>query len=142
MSKTKYLIALSIAAAMSVPALAKADSVRCELLTYKPTQVAPVYVTLHAGRGGGTQYLKGAQLFVPAQPGLTAEWLRLDLERHISAMKQQPMPGCPLANTGVSLAVVSGGTGFWVQVTTNDSDVAKILMQEAEQLVSPGSNHR
>lgn len=140
MSKAKTLLALSIAIASSTSAIARADSPRCELLTYNPTQVAPLYVAFDAARGGSTQRLTGAQVFVPAQPGLTAEWLRLDLERHLSAMKQQPMRGCPLANEGVKLAVVSGGTGFWIQISASDSGVASTLLQQAEQIVHPSSS--
>lgn len=139
MFKAKFLIAVSVAALTAIPVIARADSLRCELLTYKPTQVAPLYVTFNAARGGSTRQLTGAQLFVPARPGLTPEWLRLDLERHVSAMKQQGMPGCPLANAGVTLSVVSGGTGYWVQVSTNNTDTAKTILQEAQQLVQPPS---
>jgi hypothetical protein len=135
MSHSKYIVALIIVAAAAIPSLAKADNQRCELLSFKPTQVAPLYATVNAGRGGTTQHLSGAQVFIPAQPGLTPEWLRLDLERHVSAMNHQAMPGCPLANSGVSIAIVSGGNGFWVQIAAKDTNVANTVLQQAQLLV-------
>lgn len=140
MFNAKYLVAVSLVAATSIAASAKADSPRCELLTYKPTEVAPLYDTIYAARGGTIQRLKGAQVFILARPGLTPEWLRLDLEQHILAMRQQRMQGCPLANEGVKLAVVSGGNGFWVQITAKDPDSAKIVLQQAQELVRLNSS--
>lgn len=140
MFKAKHLVAVSMVAAASISAIARADSPRCELLTYKPTEIAPLYETINAARGGTTQRLTGAQVFVPARPGITPEWLRLDLENHILSMRQQRMQGCPLANEGIKLAVVSGGNGFWVQISAKDSDSAKVVLQQAQELVRSNSS--
>ena len=131
----KITLTFAIAAAIAAPVTALADAPRCELLSYKPTQVVPLNVSIPVAHGCITNRLAGAQVFVPAQPGLTAEWLRASLERHIVDMKQHPMTGCPLANERISLAVVNGATGYWIQIAANDSDTAKQILRQAENLV-------
>ena len=135
MTFSKFVLTLTIPALLAFPITAHADTSRCGLSAYQPTQVAPLYELVPAGHGGGTERLSGAQLFVPAHAGLTAEWLRANLERHIVDMKQHPMTGCPLANGVITIAVVSGGTGFWVQISTKNTDTAKSILQQARSLV-------
>ncbi|HET9958208.1 MAG TPA: hypothetical protein VFQ61_27125 [Polyangiaceae bacterium] len=60
---------------------------------------------------GTTERMLGAQVFVPAQPGLTAEWLRSRVEQHVSGMRHTGMAGCPLGVSNLRVALVSGGTG-------------------------------
>ena len=131
----KIMVISTIAATIGAPAMARADAPRCELLSYRPTQVAPLNVSIPVAHGGITMRLAGAQVFVPAQPSLTAEWLRARLERHIADMKQHPMTGCPLANERINLAVVNGATGYWIQIAASDSDTAKQILRQAENLV-------
>ena len=86
--------------------------------------------------GRGTiQKLAGAQVFVPAQKGLTAEWLRTRVEQHMSAMGAQGMANCPLGVKDVRVTVASGGTGFWVQLQAKDSTTAHEVLRLAQAAV-------
>jgi len=134
MSLSRLFISSVFAAAMALPLAARADSAPCELRANHASHVAPLRTEQRVGRGTISK-LAGAQVFVPAQSGLTAEWLRTKVEGHVAAMKSSAMPGCPLAVGGISVAVASGGNGFWVQLTSKDPAAAAELLRRAEQIV-------
>jgi hypothetical protein len=71
-------------------------------------------------------------LFVPAQPGLTAEWLQAQLARRSSS--PQAAAQCPLDVPGASIKVQSGGPGFWVSVAAQDDAGAREVLRRAESL--------
>jgi phosphoserine phosphatase len=120
-----------LAAALAFPLAASADSADCELHAFKATQVAPLRVRERAGRGT-VDRLVGAQVFVPAQQGLSAEWLRSRVESHVLKMKDQPMESCPLTVSDIKVNVVSAGTGFWVQIAAKDAGKAKEVLHLAQ----------
>jgi hypothetical protein len=83
--------------------------------------------------GQGTyETLVGARVYVPAEPGLTQEWLHRELLERAG----NPRPGtdCPLDVRGIQLAVESAGPGFWVQIASADRKTAREVLRRAEQL--------
>lgn len=116
-------------------AAAHADSAapsNCVLKTYTVTAVAPQFSDVQQGRVT-TRRLAGAVVYVPAQPGLTAEWLTLSLQRHLSAMRAgAKMKDCPLAD--VRVGVSSTGAGFAVQLTAKDPKSAEEVLRRARLL--------
>jgi hypothetical protein len=84
---------------------------------------------------GVVERLKGAQVFVPAKQGLTAEWLRARAEQHVASMQQHSMAGCPLGVSGIQVAVVPAGTGYWVQLKANNPEAAREVLRRAEAAV-------
>ena len=134
MSQFKFLFVSALAASLALPIAARADSAECELHAFKANRVEPLRIQERMGRGT-IEKLVGAQVFVPAQKGLTAEWLRARVEQHISAMGAQGMANCPLGVNGVRVAVASGGTGFWVQLQAKDSDTAREVLRLAQTAV-------
>jgi hypothetical protein len=63
--------------------------------------------------GNGAHELRGAQIYLAAEPGLTAEWLQLTLERHLGAMKgQPPMPDCAFDVENLRVEVCPLGPDF------------------------------
>lgn len=134
MSQFKFLFVSALAASLALPLAARADSAECELHAFKANRVEPLRIQERMGRGT-IEKLVGAQVFVPAQKGLTAEWLRARVEQHISAMGAQGMANCPLGVNGVRVAVASGGTGFWVQLQAKDSDTAREVLRLAQTAV-------
>jgi hypothetical protein len=91
-------------------------------------------MTQQQGRGTVRRVI-GAQLFVPAQPGLTAEWIQANIQRHQRETKVHRTYDCPLDLENVSLNVVSGGTGFWIQISSRDSDTAKEILNRAKRVI-------
>src|SRR5437879_171640 len=102
MSIRSLVFALTLGATSLVPVLASAETPAksCILLEHRVTAVTPYRVVEHYGRGA-VQRLVGAEVFVQAEPGLTAEWLRLTIEQHLAKMQTQHMGDCPLDMSGV-----------------------------------------
>jgi hypothetical protein len=98
---------------------------------HRVTKVVPQRAAVYSGQGTYDK-LVGARLFVPAKPGLTAEWLHAELARR--AGSAQPDNSCPLAVHGVNIKVQSGGPGFWVSITSPDDANAKEVLRRAEAL--------
>lgn len=84
------------------------DSSQCILQKYAATSVTPLQEVEHVGYGTYDR-LAGAQVYVAAREGLTAEWLALDMQRALSSGSAACRPA-----HGVKVNVVSAGAGFWV----------------------------
>ena len=69
--------------------------------------------------------LAGAEVFVQAEPGLTAQWLQLTVEQHLGRMKGMHMGDCALDLSGVRVQVDSAGPGFAVKIIANSASQAK-----------------
>jgi len=134
MSQFKFLFVSALTATLALPLAARADSAECELHAFKANRVEPLRIQERVGRGT-IQKLAGAQVFVPAQKGLTAEWLRARVEQHISQMGTQGMSNCPLGVQGLRVTVASGGTGFWVQLQAKDTKTAAEVLRLAQAAV-------
>ena len=125
-------VALALATTMSAGAGA-AEPVRCSLGgKYFARSVKAYNITEDAGYSIFTRF-RGAEVFVPAQPGVTAEWLDRVLTFQIAAGE------CNFGVPNVNVEVLSDGGGFSVRLSsTGDSyderDAAEIL-RHAQQLV-------
>ncbi|HKU40133.1 MAG TPA: hypothetical protein VJR89_18365, partial [Polyangiales bacterium] len=74
--------------------------------------------------------LRGAQLYVPARPGLTAEWLSQRVQSELASAGS-----CRPSVPGVQVQVVSAGTGFWIVLSTGDERAAASLLAWAQRIV-------
>lgn len=138
MVSSLLVLGLVAAPGVAAPAPSKAPSEQvkqaCALKGYKVTSVAPRLEDIQQGRLT-TKRLAGATVYVQAEPGLTREWLRLSVERHLSSMQAgSPMKDCPFGAKGVSIAVDSAGTGFAVHVSAKDSKTAQEILRRAQLL--------
>lgn len=109
----------------------------CELRDYTIRSVAE-YVERDGRSKVGVARLRGAELFVEAQPGLTAEWLHLQLERHLQAART-PTADCPLDVDDAKVTVQSSGPGFLVRIRADDEDDAGEILRRAHAL-APSTN--
>src|SRR5260221_4981874 len=93
----KIVTSLALIAATASPALAHATpnaGPPCILRDHTIVSVIPYKEDVRFGRSVYPQ-LRGAQVYIQAEPGLTAEWLQLTLQRHLPAMKwPTAMPDC------------------------------------------------
>src|SRR5262245_31617213 len=80
---------------------------------------------------GYTTYrqFRGAELFVPAQPGLTPEWLQRVLSYEIAT------GACDFGARDAAVGVLSNGGGFSVRVSSNDERTAGQILRHAQQMV-------
>ena len=86
--------------------------------------------------GRGTfKHLKGAEVRLQAEPGLTAEWLQLTLARHVVEMRRTSTSDCALDLADLQVRVDSAGSGFSVKLIANDSNKAKEVLRRAQLLV-------
>lgn len=80
--------------------------------------------------------LRGAEIYVQAQPGLTAEWLRLELARHAVAARSTAS-ACPSDLPATSIGVESHGPGFVVTIRAEDDAVAREIVRRARRWHRP-----
>ncbi len=108
----------------------------CELRDYTITSV-DAYIERDGNAKIGVNRLRGAELFVEARPSLTAEWLHLQLARHIEAARHAtPTADCPLDVDDPTIAVQSSGPGFVVRIRADNEDDANEILQRSKALVS------
>jgi hypothetical protein len=116
-----------------------AGALRCELRDYAITAVD---ASREPGRSSklSSARVRGAELFVQAQPNLTAEWLRLVLARHVEAARRaKASPDCPLDVGAPEITVESSGPGFTVRIlSTDEADAAEILRRARALTSAPG----
>jgi hypothetical protein len=131
------ILGLVAAPVFAAPAPSKPPSTQvkaCALKGFTVSSVAPRYEDVQRGRAT-TQRLAGATVYVMAEPGLTREWLRLSLERHLSAMKSgSAMKDCPFSAKDIRISVDSAGTGFAVHVSASDAKTAEEVLRRARLL--------
>jgi anti-sigma factor RsiW len=99
---------------------------------HEVTQVE-AYFENRWSEGSVDAVLIGAQVFVPAERGLTAEWLHRELARRLTARRNEAQ--CPLDVPGVHIAIQSGGPGFWVNISTPNEKAAEQVLARARGLV-------
>ena len=139
MSIRRFTLALALGAVALVPIAASAATAatpteqHCILLAHRVTSVKPYQVVERQGRGSVTR-LAGAEVFVQAEPGLTAQWLQLTVERHLGQMKGTHMGDCALDLSGVRVQVDSAGPGFAVKIIASTPSQAKEVLRRAELL--------
>jgi hypothetical protein len=125
--KLVVAVALSLIAVGSGGARA-AEVERCSLVGKYPVRSVNAYKTVE--NTGYTTYeeFHGAELFVPAQPGLTSEWLQRVVSYQIAAGE------CDFGVRDVSVSVLSAGSGFSVRLSGHDDKAARVILQHAQLL--------
>ena len=128
--------AIALGLVMGIAPLAHADAPKgppagCSLASHRVTQVKPLYVVERQGNFAANK-LRGAVMYVQAEPGLTREWLGLAVNRHVAAMATSPMEGCPFAVGDVKVNIGSSGTGFVVTIAARNSAQGAELLKRAQ----------
>jgi hypothetical protein len=126
------LAAPVLLAASTVHAAAGDKPEKCVFEKYAPASVAPFRVEENYGMGTYA-HLRGAQLYVPAREGLTAEWLSLSVQRALAEGPSEQ--ACQPAVSKVRVNVVSAGDGFWVQLAAADDRSAEKLLRWAQSIM-------
>jgi hypothetical protein len=124
-------------AASAVQARGNAAADQCVFEKYAVSSVAPFRTEENYGYGSYTK-LRGAQLYVPAREGLTAEWLQLSVQNALAKQTGVATTGansCQPVVPNIQVQVVSAGGGFWIQLGTNDERAAEALLKWAKTIV-------
>ena len=93
-----------------------------------PHSVKPLYNFEDAGYTTFRQF-RGAEVYVPAQPALTAEWLDRVLTSQVAAGE------CNFGVPKVDVEVLSDGGGFSVRLSGNGERGAAEILRHAQQMV-------
>jgi hypothetical protein len=121
-------IALAVLMAASAGARAE-EAGRCAIGGKYNVHTVAAYTTFEDA--GYTTYrsFRGAEVFVPAEPGLTREWLQRELADQIAA------GDCNFGIKNARVTVMSAGGGFSVQITGNNEKEAGVILEHAQLLV-------
>jgi hypothetical protein len=125
----RLFIAGVLALSITVPVAARADGGgSCGLgSNYHVTSVEPYRTSEGAGYIADPR-LRGAEVTVEAQPGLTREWLLHTLETEIA------QGVCSFGPAKVAVSVTSAGGGFSVLLTGSDERAGREILEHAQQL--------
>jgi hypothetical protein len=108
----------------------------CALHAHRVVAVTPYKADRNIGKIRVKQ-LRGASLYVEAERHVSAEWLELELRRHLAAMRgAATMADCPLDLDGVHVRVDSRGPGFVVTLVAKDSSTAEEILRRARLLLA------
>jgi hypothetical protein len=127
------VFAVTLAGAASTAAASPAPTKRCVLGEYSALSVSPFRTDEDFGLGNYT-VLKGAQFYVAAKPGLTAEWLTLSVQRELAKLQSGADQACRPNVRGVTVSVASSGGGFWVFLSAPDERSAASLLSWAKSI--------
>jgi hypothetical protein len=135
---TRNMIGAGILAlAVLAPATSFAASKQpCVLDSYQVTSVAPYRADQPGGKATFNR-VQGVEIFVQAQPGLTAEWLRLEVTRYLTRMQRSStrMHDCAFDVSGTRVQVDPAGTGFSVKLIARDPEQAQEVLRRARLLL-------
>ena len=107
------------------------------------TSVTPLKLNEYDVRAGPRRgRLGGAVITFRAVPGLTAEWFQRVVNCHLArnaalGHSVPEMPDCPLVPRGVEARVSPAGDGFAVAIQSDDTGVAREILERAQRLASP-----
>ena len=125
--KLVVVVALAVTAVVSSGAQA-AEPEQCGLGgKYMVRSVSP-YKTFEDLGYTSIEQFRGAEVFVPAQPGLTSEWLQRVVSYQIAAGE------CNFGVPDVTVSVLSAGSGFSVRLAGRDDKAAAEILRHAQQL--------
>ena len=120
-------------AASTVAASPNQPAPRCSFQEFSPVAVAAYNTDEDFGLGAYTR-LRGAQIFVAAKPGLTAEWLSLQVQQEIGKLNNSCRPSV----NDVQVSVVSAGSGFWVMLSAKSEREAAAVLKWARSMSPAG----
>lgn len=134
----KLFAAAALTTSMVVPTVALAAEptapAGCVLGGYQITSVTPYRVEEHVVRALSVRRLRGAEVRVQAQPGLTAEWLQLILQQRLGEAKRGDIHDCILETDVRRVEVDPAGTGFIVRLIAKDTKKAEEVLRRARVL--------
>jgi len=136
---SKTIIASMLAASMAIPAAGAIAATPPDCALNHVVAARPLREHVSLGGRLVRDRLAGATLYIPAEPGLTTDWLKRLADSHKAQMaKGTPtaMKDCIFAVAGAEIAVSSDNSGYlMVAVSAKDDGAAKEILRRAELAV-------
>lgn len=129
MAGRRLVVGIALALVTAVSAGARAGQFdQCSLAERYHVRTVSAFTTyVDAGYTSYTEF-RGAELFVPAQPGLTQEWLQRVLSDQVAS------GACDFGVAKAQVSVLSAGGGFSVRISGRSQKDAGVILQHAELL--------
>lgn len=103
------------------------------ILGHRILSVSPHWVEEIDGKR--TRHLTGVDIRIEAEPGMTAEYLTVELRRDLTAIStERAITSSVFGVQGSKVAVRSTGDGFVLQITAPDTTSAKEVVRRAQRL--------
>ena len=133
----KTILATTFALALALPATSALAAPTKDCLLSKVAYVRPQNAQVQQGHAV-QQRLVGATLYIPAQAGLTTDWLKRQVDEHQARMahgetKGATMKDCVFGVPNSHVDVSSNGSGYlMVAVQSGNLDSAKEILRRAQ----------
>jgi hypothetical protein len=129
----KTILATTFALALALPATSVLASPSKDCLLSKVAYVQPQNAQVQQGHTV-QQRLVGATLYIPAQAGLTTDWLKQQVDEHQARMARgMMMKDCVFGVANSHVDVSSNGSGYlMVAVRSDNLDSAKEILRRAQ----------
>ena len=129
----KTILATTFAFALALPATSVLAAPSKDCVVSKVAFVQPQNAQVQRGHAI-QQRLVGATLFIPAQAGLTTDWLKQQVDEHQARMAHEgPMKDCVFDVANSHVDVSSNGSGYlMVAVRSDNLDSAKEILRRAQ----------
>jgi hypothetical protein len=134
----KTILASMLAAALAVPAAGAFAATPPDCVLKHVTAARPLNDRVSIGGHIVRDRLAGATLYIPAEPGLTTDWLKRIADNHQAQMRNgnAAMKDCVFAVPGSDIEVSSNNSGFlMVSIRSRDDGAAKEILRRAELAV-------
>lgn len=129
----KTILATTFALALALPATSVLAAPSKDCLLSKVAYVQPQNAQVQLGKSVRPR-LVGATLYIPAQAGLTTDWLKRQVDEHQARMTHgEMMKDCVFGVANSHIAVSSNGSGYlMVAVQSDNLDSAKEILRRAQ----------
>jgi hypothetical protein len=129
----KTILATTFALALALPATSVLAAPTKDCLLSQVAYVQPQNAQVQRGHSV-QQHLVGATLYIPAQAGLTTDWLKRQVDEHQARMAHgEPMKDCVFGVPNSHVNASSNGSGYlMVTVQSDNLDSAKEILRRAQ----------
>ena len=132
----KTILASVLATSMAVPAVGALAATPADCALKQVSAAQPLRERVQLGGRVFRDRLAGATLFIPAEKGVTTDYLKRIADAHQAQMTTAAMKDCPFGVAGSAIEVSSNNSGYlMVAISSKDDAAAKEILRRAELAV-------
>jgi hypothetical protein len=134
----KSILASALAVSMGIPAVGAFAATPADCALKQVASAQPLRERLQIGGRVFRDRLAGATLYIPAEKGVTTDYLKRIADAHQAQMAGggAAMPDCPFGVAGSTIEVSSNNSGYlMVAIRSKDDGAAKEILRRAELAV-------
>jgi hypothetical protein len=133
----KTILASALAVSMAIPAVGAFAATPADCALKQVAAAQPLRERVQLGGRIFRDRLAGATLFIPAEKGVTTDYLKRIADAHQGQMTGgAAMKDCPFGVAGSTIDVTSNNSGYlMVAIRAKDDGAAKEILRRAELAV-------